>query len=825
MDFIEKKKEALKKKLKAKAIIIALSIAVPFLFFYLIVGVIYQLIMGSTNNNQSVGENAYIQEGEKTGIDLVYQVFCSNCDISQDNKNGIMGSEFMEKMSEMINLYNSLELEEERVDELDYILLASTIGYTKKMQAEIFQDYTQFGTWFDENKLTNKDMSSFPNETDITIENAQRFYKWASMSLGTPYALPDINLRGLSGNLITGKLVTECKAPTADQPGNATEEDAIKAIIEVERKLSGEEITDESWWDKILSIFDKEYTSDEEVLKDRLEEMFSGEKHKDLRPYVNLDYYDPELQCSGGSVRTHTYTKFMNYNQYKVYLETVYVPQNFINCDECLHKDSSDYNKMVMAKSVAEEIFLLAEMNRDYLKMTPIDYSRIITENEEGISKIPGMTSPLKNACTITSTYGYRGSTFHGAVDTTSSGTVPLYAVADGVVEKVTYYTNETLSYNPELGYCPDPNNSSVANYLSSGIEVYIRHEIDGTIYRSRYVHLAPNSVVVSEGQEVKQGDKIANMGNTGCSTGQHLHFELSANGQIVDPSALFSQCAGASETGVLKIETTDNFVTPGKCMVGNLTLDEIITGLIKQEASNAVQSPEFVRALAIVIRTKLMYQSDWCNEPLDVDVNINIEGNNNDLLLYSYVIDTQGMVLNYSGELLDNVDYANFPCEQLPTNWRNSGSIDKVLSTLGMSYPSEWTAEFEAEVDRAIAEYNKGCVKYTYSGNNVTVRFSTVHSDVMNTYSTELGKQNVGIITIPSSLITSTSRYGHVKFSTIAAMHLSKTRDYTRILYDFYASKTQIGSEYSGYVDISTSPGLIDAKVTLLKTLEENSE
>ncbi|MFT3984594.1 MAG: M23 family metallopeptidase [Lachnospiraceae bacterium] len=63
------------------------------------------------------------------------------------------------------------------------------------------------------------------------------------------------------------------------------------------------------------------------------------------------------------------------------------------------------------------------------------------------------------------------------------------------------------------------------------GYCVYIRHP-DGKV--TRYGHLS--KVLVKTGQTVKQGEKIALSGNTGKSSGPHLHFEILVNGTQVNP-------------------------------------------------------------------------------------------------------------------------------------------------------------------------------------------------------------------------------------------------------------------------------------------------
>lgn len=65
----------------------------------------------------------------------------------------------------------------------------------------------------------------------------------------------------------------------------------------------------------------------------------------------------------------------------------------------------------------------------------------------------------------------------------------------------------------------------------AAGNYVAIRH---GRQYSTRYMHL--NKILVKQGQKIKRGDRIALSGNTGGSTGPHLHYELWVNDHAVNP-------------------------------------------------------------------------------------------------------------------------------------------------------------------------------------------------------------------------------------------------------------------------------------------------
>lgn len=82
-----------------------------------------------------------------------------------------------------------------------------------------------------------------------------------------------------------------------------------------------------------------------------------------------------------------------------------------------------------------------------------------------------------------------------------------VIAPSDGVVEHIAYQPN------------------------GAGRYIKIRH---GRQYTTVYMHLS--KALVSPGQAVKKGERIALSGNTGRSTGPHLHYEFHINGQAVNP-------------------------------------------------------------------------------------------------------------------------------------------------------------------------------------------------------------------------------------------------------------------------------------------------
>ena len=121
------------------------------------------------------------------------------------------------------------------------------------------------------------------------------------------------------------------------------------------------------------------------------------------------------------------------------------------------------------------------------------------------VQKIP-FAHPLNETFQYTSGFGPRWGTMHYGTDMAAKHGSAILATADGVINFAGW----------EKGY---------------GKLIKIKHDFG---YETRYAHLS--KINVSVGQRISQGDRIGKMGNTGRSTGTHLHYEIRRNGKPINP-------------------------------------------------------------------------------------------------------------------------------------------------------------------------------------------------------------------------------------------------------------------------------------------------
>lgn len=174
--------------------------------------------------------------------------------------------------------------------------------------------------------------------------------------------------------------------------------------------------------------------------------------------------------------------------------------------EKTLQEPSAGHRKVAALVSYRNEKEVSREIIKEEIVMEAVP--KIV---EKGTKIPPSYIKPISGG-RLSSSFGRRSaptkgaSTYHQGVDWAVAKGTAVYASSGGTVTKAGWGS----------GY---------------GYVVYIKHP-DGR--ETRYAHLS--KVLVSAGQTVKQGQKIALSGNTGRSTGPHLHFEIRINGTAVNP-------------------------------------------------------------------------------------------------------------------------------------------------------------------------------------------------------------------------------------------------------------------------------------------------
>lgn len=119
---------------------------------------------------------------------------------------------------------------------------------------------------------------------------------------------------------------------------------------------------------------------------------------------------------------------------------------------------------------------------------------------------------------------------FHSGIDFTAPIGTPIYATGNGTIESAGY----------DGGY---------------GLRVMINH---GYSYKTLYGHMSKS--LVRAGQRVKRGDLIGYVGNSGTSTGPHLHYEVHKNGSPVNPvNFIYNDLTPMEYVAILEAASQEN--------------------------------------------------------------------------------------------------------------------------------------------------------------------------------------------------------------------------------------------------------------------------
>ncbi len=153
-------------------------------------------------------------------------------------------------------------------------------------------------------------------------------------------------------------------------------------------------------------------------------------------------------------------------------------------------------------------------------------------------SCVPAIPPVALDKVRLSSLFGFRLDPFYGTprmhqgIDLSGNTGEPIYASGDGKVVEVR---------NSFFGY---------------GREIVVDH---GFGYKTRYAHL--HRMLVKVGDEVKRGEQIATMGNTGKSKGVHLHYEVIYRNSRVNPLNYYNQELKGDEYMVMVKPRMENTV------------------------------------------------------------------------------------------------------------------------------------------------------------------------------------------------------------------------------------------------------------------------
>lgn len=209
----------------------------------------------------------------------------------------------------------------------------------------------------------------------------------------------------------------------------------------------------------------------------------------------------PEPELSVTRVEQNYYEEI--YDADVIYIEN----DEWYTTQQVVHQQpSAGFRRIVADVSFVNDEEVSREILKEEILMEAVP--KIV---ERGTKIPPTYVKPISGG-RLSSGFGKRtapkkgASTYHKGVDWATPTGTSVYASCGGTVAKAGWGS----------GY---------------GYVIYINHE-DGR--QTRYGHLS--KILVSVGQSVKQGERIALSGNTGNSTGPHLHFEILINGSQVNP-------------------------------------------------------------------------------------------------------------------------------------------------------------------------------------------------------------------------------------------------------------------------------------------------
>ena len=679
---------------------VALGI-IGFFLLLIIIMVPYFLIEGMKGN--FLGSNADRDElfGSTSGVLTESQQKEVVATISEFYKSSSISTEsFFSDLTILAHNYNDYSYTD---GDFDVAMIASTIHFNKF----ISDDTILSGALNDKKMGSNLGIARGRNFTYLPTSEVKGFYELAAVALGTDQGIPEEEFRGLAGHLVGSRVVSKC----VPDPHNYVSTKIIKEFAEGSSLL-----------DAVIMTYESIYYAHSDVLTGdkRVPAWYTTQmrkKIKELRNEGTFDkYYDTSgfqqyLTCGGNTTAVHYIEKYMNYEAYAEYLLNEYIPETYIECVSCSSSKKRE-DTIHIAYSIFNNRNLFTGLYYDETIDTDIFSNGDMYTTNESVYVLPdeiadNFTSPfgLTTSCAISSGFSSnRNGYSHYAVDAYANDR-RLYATYDGVVDVVV--RNIPNIYNQwNGGACVDQDGNM--DYRSNGNFIRIKHTINGNTYYSYYMHM--EEVHVSVGDTVKKGAYIGTEGNSGCSSGYHLHYQLQdSNGKRYDPSLLFAQCSGVTilqfdDQSLMEYLTNIypkySYTNSEPCIVKvykdgdsgdyyTLTLEEYVAGVVNNEMGEGA-GYESLKAQAVAARSAYIDRTNFCttneivpNSPaFQTFKPIDLEARPYEIMNVLAARETQGEILTFSHASYTTM-YSSYPCEKVyrctlgvPYYFKDSGNV-----------------------------------------------------------------------------------------------------------------------------------------------------
>lgn len=429
--------------------------------------------------------------------------------------------------------YNASSILSNKNEEFDISTPISTVHYQGTVNLTVF-DEEYFETIFSDGTSSLE----YKDETNVKNQHTRDFYKKASERTGNTFRVYP-GTRMLLGNLVSNSILfyvveyeeypdggSNASAIYSDWnllgKITASSESAARQSYSVSNTISnitGAIRNGENECSNNSDIWLKDnYCYDTDLLFDEIFGTRFDISETSVSQYLR-ETYDASIPIgdliNGREYIAVSVNKKMDYELYEQYLKKVYIPYLYINCDDCEYNNYSDEVKQSKTDAIYDEILQLTNSFKKYN-----DDELLTSSNAQiggGTANIPGVNYNCFSGKPHLATYkGHSGIDINGVPEGTY-----VYPLFEGIVTNINNY-----NYN-----CPPRGNDTdgyTCGHCTSGygnLVVIQGTAADGNSYYAMYAHLS--EITVSVGQHVSLDTIIGKVGNTGCSTGAHLHLEL----------------------------------------------------------------------------------------------------------------------------------------------------------------------------------------------------------------------------------------------------------------------------------------------------------